>query len=80
MDWIETGVKLSGKAPERRGFGTELLERTLAYELGGEANLRFEPGGLHCTIALPLDDGIVLSLDKPAKAAPRLLSPSPSDQ
>ena len=35
-------MKLSG--PERRGFGTELIERTLAYELGGQASLRFEPG------------------------------------
>ncbi|WP_046865939.1 CheR family methyltransferase [Microvirga massiliensis] len=60
FQWIETGVKLAGEQPKRRGFGTELLERTLAYELNGDTNLRFEPGGLHCTITLPVDDRILV--------------------
>ncbi|WP_315974421.1 sensor histidine kinase [Microvirga sesbaniae] len=51
--WIETGVRLSGETPRRRGFGTELIERTLAYELDGKASLEFTPDGLHCIISLP---------------------------
>lgn len=41
--------------PTRRGFGSRLLERGLAAELAGEVRLRFDPGGLICTIraALP---------------------------
>src|SRR4051812_24546576 len=36
FEWRESGVNLDGKAPRRRGFGTELLERTLSYELGSQ--------------------------------------------
>ncbi len=54
--WIETGVRLSGEKPQRRGFGTELIERTLAYELEGTASLEFTPDGLHCIISLPVSE------------------------
>jgi two-component system, chemotaxis family, CheB/CheR fusion protein len=60
FDWRESGVKLDGNGPRRRGFGTELLERTLAYELGGETSLRFEPDGVRCTIRVPLTDRIIV--------------------
>jgi len=40
--------------PERRGFGTEVLTRMLAYDLKAGTDLAFEPGGLRCTIRLPL--------------------------
>ncbi len=58
--WNETGVELSGKKPARSGFGTQLIERTLAYDLNGIARLRFTPEGLHCTINLPADGEILL--------------------
>lgn len=54
--WIETGVRLTGEKPQRQGFGTELIERTLAYELEGKASLEFTPDGLHCIISLPIDE------------------------
>ncbi|SCB36969.1 Two-component sensor histidine kinase, contains HisKA and HATPase domains [Bradyrhizobium shewense] len=41
------------KPPLRKGFGTELLERTLAFEFKGETTLAFDPAGLQCTIAIP---------------------------
>jgi PAS domain S-box-containing protein len=59
--WIETGVKLSGETPKRRGFGTELIERTLAYDLGAEASLEFGADGLNCTISLPADDQLIMT-------------------
>lgn len=59
LDWSETGVDLSNEKPRRRGFGTELLERTLDYELGAETRLAFEPHGLQCTITVPLTERIV---------------------
>jgi PAS domain S-box-containing protein len=43
------------KAPERRGFGSRLIERSLAGDLGGEARLDFAPTGLVCTIETRLD-------------------------
>ncbi|PVE24787.1 hypothetical protein DC522_09240 [Microvirga sp. KLBC 81] len=60
FQWIETRVRLSSDKSRRRGFGTELIERTLGYELGSEAELDFTPHGLHCTITLPLDDHLFI--------------------
>jgi two-component sensor histidine kinase len=53
LDWAETGG--SGvQAPARRGFGTDVLEDMLAYDLGAQTSLRYAPDGLRCTIRLPL--------------------------
>lgn len=39
--------------PTRRGFGSLLLERSLAYDLDGQTHLEFRPSGLVCHIVLP---------------------------
>lgn len=51
--WTETGVGIASGAPRREGFGTNLLKRRLPYELDGEADIVFRPGGLVCRIAFP---------------------------
>lgn len=40
--------------PSRRGFGSELIEGAIAYELRGEALLAFHPEGVECLIDVPL--------------------------
>jgi PAS domain S-box-containing protein len=40
--------------PTRQGFGSRLVGRSLAGELGGEVRLDFRPDGLRCTISAPL--------------------------
>lgn len=56
LNWVESdGPPVT--APTRRGFGTTLIERSLHYALGGEAELHFAPGGLTCEIRLPLPSG-----------------------
>ena len=40
-------------APERSGFGTELIDRLLAMR-GGTLERRWSPDGLEATLALPL--------------------------
>lgn len=40
--------------PTRRGFGSRLIERSLAGQLAGEARLDFAAEGLTCRITLPL--------------------------
>ncbi|MBV1800523.1 sensor histidine kinase [Siccirubricoccus sp. G192] len=52
IHWTETGGPAVAGPPQRRGFGTRLLERALAYDLGPGATvvLRFEPAGLHAVI------------------------------
>jgi PAS domain S-box-containing protein len=42
------------RSPTRRGFGSRLLERGLAGQLGGEMKLAYEPSGLVCTLEAPL--------------------------
>lgn len=46
-------------SPLRRGFGTELLERTLAFEFKGQTTVRFDSAGLQCTIKVPLSQRIL---------------------
>lgn len=41
--------------PDRRGFGSRLIERGLASELGGAAQIRFEPSGVTCVLTASLD-------------------------
>ncbi|WP_066719715.1 sensor histidine kinase [Sphingomonas pituitosa] len=53
LEWREQGGPPVA-APERRGFGSRLIERGLAGELGGRVTLYFEPEGLRCTVEAPL--------------------------
>ena len=55
LEWRESGVGVAGIAPRRRGFGSELIERSLRYELDAETELQFTPGGIRCLIEIPLD-------------------------
>jgi PAS domain S-box-containing protein len=53
LEWRESGGP-DVHAPERRGFGTRMIERGLTAELGGEVRIDFAPDGLICTIDAPL--------------------------
>ena len=59
LDWRETGVRLDPDEDRRRGFGWNVLEEMLAYQLEAEAQLVFSPDGLSCRIVLPLTERIV---------------------
>lgn len=48
LDWTERGGPKVGE-PERRGFGSRLIERGLSGP-DGRAELDFKPEGLHCRI------------------------------
>jgi PAS domain S-box-containing protein len=47
--WRESGGP-EVKAPSRKGFGSRLIERGLAAEIGGAVKLTFEPAGVVCEI------------------------------
>lgn len=53
VEWREAGGP-PVTPPARRGFGSRLIERGLAGELGGTVTLYFDPGGVRCTIEAPL--------------------------
>jgi len=52
MEWAERGGPPVAE-PQKRGFGTRLIEKSLG-SVGGSAELRFNAGGLHCAIQVPL--------------------------
>jgi len=54
LEWVETGVAMGAQPPAHRGFGRDLIERTVPYELRGASRLSFEPGGVNCVIDIPL--------------------------
>ena len=41
--------------PRRKGFGSRLIERGLAQELGGEVKIEYQPQGVWCEIDARLD-------------------------
>jgi two-component sensor histidine kinase len=43
--------------PARRGFGTRMIERGLAAELAGTAQIDFRANGVVCTLEAPLPQG-----------------------
>jgi two-component sensor histidine kinase len=57
LDWTESGGP-PVEPPRRRGFGSRLIEHSLARDLGGEVTLLFEPPGLRCRVLAPLDEGV----------------------
>ncbi|HET7586652.1 MAG TPA: chemotaxis protein CheB [Gammaproteobacteria bacterium] len=54
LTWVEHDGPAVEK-PERRGFGSRLIEQGLEYELDAEVKLEFKPSGVRCTIDVPLD-------------------------
>jgi two-component sensor histidine kinase len=56
LDWRERdGPPV--RPPSRRGFGSRLIERGLADELGGKVKLVFDPAGFACLVDAPLPEG-----------------------
>ncbi len=63
VDWRESGVAVAqpdgpaapdGPPPPRRGYGRELIERALPYQLKAETSYELTPEGVRCTITLPV--------------------------
>lgn len=62
FEWRESGVAAMDPQPARKGFGRDLLERGLPYDLPGTAtSLLFAPGGLQCVIELPVNECVAQS-------------------
>jgi PAS domain S-box-containing protein len=56
LSWSERGGP-PVPPPAHKGFGSRVLERGLAHELGGAVQLDYQPNGLICTMAIPLPRG-----------------------
>lgn len=55
IEWRESGGPTVSR-PKHRGFGSLLLEKTLARDLDGRVALAFEPAGVSCVIEMPMSD------------------------
>jgi PAS domain S-box-containing protein len=54
LRWAEGGGPPVAGPPGRRGFGSRVLEGTVAHQLGGSVRLDWHPGGLVCEMEVPL--------------------------
>jgi len=57
LEWREQGGP-PVSPPTHRGFGSRMIERTLAAEFGGKVELLFRPEGVTCTVIAPLPQPI----------------------
>lgn len=70
IEWAESGGPAVQK-PERQGFGSRLIQRGLAQQLGGEIELDFAPAGVRCLIVFPVQGAVVDDPASDQEAAPR---------
>ena len=53
--WKESGVQMpDASQPRRYGYGTELIERALPYQLRARTLLEFDGDGVRCLLELPV--------------------------
>ncbi|MXP41496.1 PAS domain-containing protein [Altererythrobacter soli] len=72
LSWIESGGPLV-TAPQKRGFGSTVIQSSIERQLGGTLQLGWLEEGLRCRITLPLGqiiEGEVSSPGEPARALP----------
>ncbi|WP_241667254.1 PAS domain-containing protein [Muricoccus nepalensis] len=52
--WTERGGPMISVRPQRRGFGSRVLEGTVRDQLGGAVSVNWHEAGLSCELAVPL--------------------------
>lgn len=72
LKWLERGAPQAAHTPtmpQRRGFGIELIEGLIPYELGGVGRLTFAADGVQCFLEFPIKEGSsILETDAPKRA------------
>jgi two-component system CheB/CheR fusion protein len=53
LRWVERGAQLAHAQPQHKGFGHELLERMLPYELGARTTIDFSSDGARVELMIP---------------------------
>ena len=52
LEWREAGGP-PVQQPKRKGFGTTIIDRSVPYDLGGKAELVYDPRGVHAFFQIP---------------------------
>ena len=69
IDWAEQDGP-AVVAPSHRGFGSKLIEGSVAAELGGNARLHFDRQGLRCEMLIPLEQARLQTERRSASGRP----------
>jgi light-regulated signal transduction histidine kinase (bacteriophytochrome)/CheY-like chemotaxis protein len=82
IDWKETGGP-PVQPPSRRGFGTTIIERSIPFDLKGDAELRFDLLGVQASFTIPANfvelmsmPGVATKLETTPDASPRISGPA----
>jgi two-component sensor histidine kinase len=54
LDWQETGIEVARQGARTKGYGSELIEKALPYQLGTKTALQLDPDRVSCTIMIAL--------------------------
>jgi len=57
VEWCECGAAMPAEADTRQGYGRELIERVLPYQLQAQTSYQLGPDGVHCAITLRITGG-----------------------
>jgi light-regulated signal transduction histidine kinase (bacteriophytochrome)/CheY-like chemotaxis protein len=68
FEWSETGGP-PVRPPQREGFGSVLLHRSIPFDLGGQSNIDYAPDGLQARFVIPARF-VHLSVPKQARDKP----------
>lgn len=66
LRWIESGGP-KVVPPTRRGFGSNLIDKTISHDLGGTVEMEFASEGLRAAIVLPSDHLRKVTRNSPTK-------------
>lgn len=69
LEWQEAGGP-AVEQPVQRGFGTRFIERVLATQAGGSAEVTFAPEGVHCVFEAEARTGSTLAWRKAGVTGP----------
>ena len=73
FDWRESGGP-PVKPPQRKGFGTTIIDRSVPYDLGGTAQIEYRSAGVEATFRIPARH--VIELEEGARPAIRFPRPA----
>jgi two-component system CheB/CheR fusion protein len=59
FEWAEYGVQLGVGARRNPGFGSDVVKRLIASELGGKGEMLFLDEGVLCTIEIPANEALL---------------------
>jgi len=59
LEWRESGVSIPAGLPKRKGYGSELIERALPYQLRAKTRLEFGSDGVRCAIRVPVSGELI---------------------